>query len=287
MLTNIGNGIKMAIRAAVDYKTERIKNELCYVQHIGVGICNIMNQQKKKKTDKYINIDPNCHRMIHIPHQNMNVVQFEFLVEKGKQHSIKIMLRSSDNQDHKKLTSKVIYEYNPSLVATKSFAMTGSIPPPTQSQIQYDQHEMNIWRLLFHIGSNCKTNDNKNVIINLEAITTITDFMQFVEIKTMDNEQKILNLRNKIANLEFFNSILLHTLPTQQINADRNNRKRLRESEKTSIDNFWNNTPKFKRPRIDPKPERQHIIMYTDDSKINSEAIDMSGSKIKKDLFFG
>ena len=274
MLTDIGNGIKMGIRGAVDYETEIIKGEPCYVQHIGVGLCNIVKKEMKKKTnrknDKYINIDPDCHRMIHIPHENMDLVQFEFLAQRSEQHSIRIMLSSSDNHDHKKLQSKVIYEYNPSPSPTASMKLSGSIPPPIQSsQMNYDQHVMNILGLLLYNLIQYPTNDNKNVIMNSEAITAITNFMQIAQIKTMDNKQRILDLRKKIANLELLNNILLCN--TQTMNGNRNNRKRLRESEE-SINNVWNSNPKPKRARIDPQSIQQNAVY--DDSNLNGDLFD-------------
>ena len=108
----------MGIRGAIDYKMIKNKQkEECYVEHIGIGIANIVSRISKKgrKNDKYINIDPECYRMIHIPQENMDLVQFEFLSESNTEAEIRVILRSSDDEKYgyNKDNPKIIYQYKP------------------------------------------------------------------------------------------------------------------------------------------------------------------------------
>ena len=100
--------IKMAIRGAENFRTEEIKEKECYVEHVGVGLCNVVQKKKsKKKTEKYVNLDPDCHKMIHLPKENMHLVKFEFFGKKNTHHRIRIFLGSSDDQNNR----TNIYEY--------------------------------------------------------------------------------------------------------------------------------------------------------------------------------
>ena len=73
----------MGIRAAVNYKKFRNNNNNeYYIQHVGMGIGNIVQKEHKKTLKNWANIDHNCHRIIHIPKENIQSTQFEFLHEK-------------------------------------------------------------------------------------------------------------------------------------------------------------------------------------------------------------
>ena len=106
----------MGIRAAVNYKkfTNNNNNEY-YIQHVGIGIGNIIQKKHKKTMKNWANIDHNCHRIIHIPKENIQSTQFEFLHEKQTKSTIRVILRSSDDAKYgyNKNNPKIIYQYTP------------------------------------------------------------------------------------------------------------------------------------------------------------------------------
>ena len=122
ILNDTINEIKVEIKGAsnlVEQWVEKV-NKNCYVDHVGVGICNFMKQKvNKNKTTNYMNIDPDCHRMIHLHHDNMHKVVFQIYGKTDQQYrKIRIILRSHDED-------QVIYEQqSPSTVAPQQFQIS-------------------------------------------------------------------------------------------------------------------------------------------------------------------
>ena len=132
----------MGIRATDNYKKFRTnQNEQFYVQHVGIGIGNIVKKEHKKKLKNWTNLDPNCHRMIYIPKENIESTQFEFLHPTYTKSTIRVILRSSDDAKHgyNENNPKIIYQHIPRQVnnirlepPTTAFLTSSNPTQPTQ-----------------------------------------------------------------------------------------------------------------------------------------------------------
>ena len=132
----------MGIRATDNYKKFRTnQNEQFYVQHVGIGIGNIVKKEHKKKLKNWTNLDPNCHRMMYIPKENIESTQFEFLHPTYTKSTIRVILRSSDDAKHgyNENNPKIIYQHIPRQVnnirlepPTTAFLTSSNPTQPTQ-----------------------------------------------------------------------------------------------------------------------------------------------------------